>query len=1006
MLQKQPININFGQGLDTKTDPNQVQIGKFLVLNNMVFDTLNRLTKRNGNKLLTTLPSYSYATSLTTLNDNLIATGTSLFAYSEDTNQWLNQGSITPVNLSVLPLVRISTPQSKQDSATASNGLVCVVYVDSNQAYFSIRDSVTGQQVLSRQSLPSTAVSPRVFVLGNYFIVTFLDTVSGSTHLQYVAISTSSLSVSPVPLDIATNVGGLSSGYDGLTWDGQVYFAWSTSISTQLAFLDPSLAVSASVTIPGHTATLLSLCANSYTNILWVVGWDGTNIWAKTFSPILAAESTVGILSTPATTIQHITGASSGSINELVLFIETYNTYPSSVQSDYVSILYGFAPTTPSNPPTSTGSSPILRSVGLASKAFTDSLGTPLVWVTYAGSNQPTYFLIDNAGNIFSRLAYSNGGGYIAGQTLPSVSSYNGAYQFSYLFKDFLTTVNKTTIPSYTGPSSAIYSQTGINLASFTVGASSQYSSEIASALHLTGGQLWEYDGVKPVEHGFHVWPEDITVSTASGSGGLTAQQYYYQFTYEWTDNQGLLHRSAPSIPITVTTTTSNSTNTFVVPTLRLTYKIAPNPVRIVGYRWSVAQQVYYQFTSVTSPTLNNPTIDYVTIVDSLADSAILGNALLYTTGGVVENIAAPANIASCLFKNRLFLIDAEDQNLLWYSKQVIEAVPVEMSDLLTLYVAPTTGTQGSTGPCTSLSAMDDKLIIFKRNAAYYITGTGPDNTGANNDFSDPIFITSAVGCPNPNSIVLMQNGLMFQTAGKGIWLLGRDLSTNYIGAPVEAYNGETVLSAQSIPGTNQVRFILGNNTTLVYDYYVGQWGTFNNIAGISSTIYQQKHSYLNSYGQVYQESPGIYLDGSNPVLMGFTTSWISVAGLQGYERLYQILLLGNYFTPFKLNVQLSYDYNSSPSQATLVTPDNYGGQWGSQANWGAGEGWGGTGQPFQARVFPQIQKCETFQVSVNEIYDPSFGVQAGQGLALSGMNLLVGVKKGSRNSKASRSFG
>ena len=200
------------------------------------------------------------------------------------------------------------------------------------------------------------------------------------------------------------------------------------------------------------------------------------------------------------------------------------------------------------------------------------------------------------------------------------------------------------------------------------------------------------------------------------------------------------------------------------VPTLRLTYKIAPNPVRIVGYRWSTAQQVYYQFTSVTNPTINDTTIDSVVITDTFSDAQILGNAILYTTGGVIEDIAAPASIASALFSNRLFLIDAEDQNLLWFSKQVIQNVPFEMSDLLTLYIAPTTGAQGSTGPMTALSAMDDKLIIFKKDAIYYINGSGPDNTGANSTFSDPVFITATVGCSNPNSIVLLPHGIMFQS--------------------------------------------------------------------------------------------------------------------------------------------------------------------------------------------------------------------------------------------------
>jgi hypothetical protein len=36
-LVKQPLAINFAQGLDTKTDPKQVQPGKFLALQNTIF---------------------------------------------------------------------------------------------------------------------------------------------------------------------------------------------------------------------------------------------------------------------------------------------------------------------------------------------------------------------------------------------------------------------------------------------------------------------------------------------------------------------------------------------------------------------------------------------------------------------------------------------------------------------------------------------------------------------------------------------------------------------------------------------------------------------------------------------------------------------------------------------------------------------------------------------------------------------------------------------------------
>lgn len=1013
-LQKQPVPINFAKGLNTKTDPYQITLGSFAALKNSVFDTLGRMTKRNGFGTLTTLPN-DQQTTITTLNDSLLTTGSNLYAYSPDIDAWYDQGTVQPVHLSTQSMLRSSTSQVSPDMAVTPEGLACLVYMDAGASYYQISDSNTGQQIVPRVALPATAVNPRVFLSRNYFIVTFIAISGGAPHLQHVSIPITT-PTSPRPVtDISSSVASISAGYDGCISNDVLYLAWSsTGTTVRVAYLSASLIISAPKIIPASVGSLVSVAVDNSTPtpVVWVSYYDSgtTTIKTTAYSYLLAVLlAPVTVVTTP---INELTSIADNST--LTLIYENQNTYSyaPSAKSDYVSKIDVTQLGVVGSPTI------ILRSVGLASKPFYNAGNTTrYVLVTYGGPNQPTYFLIDLLGNIYMRLAYSNGGGYASSQVLPSVTymEADSTWVAPYMIKDFLATVNKgTQLPAGT-PTNSIYTQTGINLARFSINTSHQDSSSIADCLHLTGGQLWQYDGVKPVEHSFHVWPEDVTAVWSATGGSIAAKPdgstntnaYYYAFTYEWTDNQGNLHRSAPSIPTAVTTTGAGTAGsiTLNVPTLRLTYKSGTNPVRIVGYRWSVAQQSFYQFTSITSPVVNSTTTDSVTIVDTAADSAILGQTLLYTTGGVVENIAAPASIDSALFKNRLFLIDAENPNLLWYSKVVIQNTPVEMSDLFTVYVAPTTGAQGSTGDTTAISAMDDKLIIFKRNAAYYITGTGPDNTGANNDFTDPVFIASSVGCAVPNSIVLTPNGLMFQS-DKGIWLLGRDLSTSYIGAPVEAYNDFEVKSAEVIPGTNQVRFILSNNITLMYDYFVGEWGVFDNYSAVSATLYEGLHTYLSSSGIVYRETPGKYLDGSKPVLMSFTTSWINVAGLQGYERFYFMYILGTYFTPFNLNVTIAYDYNPSFSQQTQIRPDNYTPNYGGESVWGGAGPWGGPGNVFEARVFPQQQKCESFQLSVTETYDPSFGQPAGQGLAISGLNLIVGLKKGYRVQKASRSFG
>jgi hypothetical protein len=1009
-LQRQPVSINFARGLDTKTDPYQVPLGNFLTLVNSVFDSTGRLTKRPGFALLTTVPSTD-ATTLTTLNDSLVATGSKLQAYIPENNQWLTQGIVQPVQLSVQSLYKNSNTQTAPDTVVAPSGLALTTFTDSLLgACYIVTDTLSGQVVVQVTQLPATARNARVTILGLFFIIGFMATVAGTPHLRYIAVPMANPSIPGTPTDISTSVQSIISDWDFASTGSAIYFSWQGNdaggASIRTAYLNQTFVVSAAQITLGHTpkkAISVAIDVTNSTSVIYVnfvdTSFDEAYIYSlsQNLIPILLPQPSVAVNG-----IQQLGAiAANNLVTVFAEFLNPAGTFSSSNIVENTTL-------------TSTGafvsSSSNLLSVGLASKPF---MINNIIYILVATNSplQPTYFLIDSMNNIITKLAYTNGGGYSTSFVQPQVSVSGMTAKIAYLFKDQLVSVNKSTNVPGT-PTANFYTTTGINLASFTINTMHQYSSEIAASLHLTGGILWQYDGAKPVEHGFFIYPEDLQVIWHTTGGNIHAQPdgvtntnaYYYQVCYEWTDNNGLLHRSAPSLPIGVTTTGTGTTGsiTLVLRNLNLTYK---KSVRIVVYRWSIAQQTYYQVTSVTNPVISDPSQDSQLYLDTSSDAQIIGNTILYTTGGVIEDIAAPASIASALFNNRLFLIDAEDPNLLWFSKQVIEAVPVEMSDLLTLFVAPTTGSQGSTGPMAALSAMDDKLIIFKKDAIYYINGNGPDNTGSNSTFSDPIFITSIVGSVNPNSLVQISLGIMFQS-DKGIWLLGRDLSTNYIGAPVQGFNSNTVRSAQAIPGTNQVRFILDNSVTLVYDYFGRQWATHTNLLAISSTLYRGAHTYLNSYHSILTEAPGTYLDNSYPVLMSLTTSWINIAGLQGYERFYFGFLLGTYLTPFKLNVQLAYDYESSPSQSILVSPNNFSADWGSEAQWGSGGPWGGPGNVFSARFFPEKQKCESFQVSIQELYDPSFGVAAGAGLTLSGLSLVTGIKKGYRTQSAKKSFG
>lgn len=138
---------------------------------------------------------------------------------------------------------------------------------------------------------------------------------------------------------------------------------------------------------------------------------------------------------------------------------------------------------------------------------------------------------------------------------------------------------------------------------------------------------------------------------------------------------------------------------------------------------------------------------------------------------------------------------------------------------------------------------------------------------------------------------------------------------------------------------------------------------------------------------------------------MSFTTSWLNLAGLQGYQRAWAMFILGQYYTPHKLQIGVAYNYNSSIEQSTLISPTNFSSSSASP--------FGDEPAPFGAsnaveswRVFFARQRCSSIQISFNEIYDSTYGVPSGAGLTLSGINVVVALKKGWRTISNAHSAG
>jgi hypothetical protein len=106
--------------------------------------------------------------------------------------------------------------------------------------------------------------------------------------------------------------------------------------------------------------------------------------------------------------------------------------------------------------------------------------------------------------------------------------------------------------------------------------------------------------------------------------------------------------------------TISNLYSTAIsLPTLRLTDKIT-NPVVILAWRTKLNETIFYKLTTVGDPIFNDIAVDYKEFFDEVSDAKLEGSSLLYTTGGVIENIEIPAVDILVSYRNRLFGVPSE----------------------------------------------------------------------------------------------------------------------------------------------------------------------------------------------------------------------------------------------------------------------------------------------------------------------------------------------------------
>lgn len=1022
----QTVSIPFGQGVGTKTDPKMLQSGKLTTLTNGIFQKSGRLSKRNGytNFGLSIIGGGTIGTQqmLGTMGQRLLCASSGvLYDYSETANAWKNAGKWDSIKADDI-FVSGAFPLERNASSVISGNYSIVAY-DSwsittgieagsgTSVYLSVIDLQTNTTVKSDLIVSVDGRYSRLFLFGDGNVGIFYFTPTG-TKLAFKTVSISNGAVTlGSEVSLATDIQPYNDSFDGYSqydWfsfdlaknGNNCTLVYSSPIGGNPIILNTLNSSGAS-----QATTSLSSAGRAFP-ISTQVGSDG-NIWIywafpnrTTGSPGVITPIRYAIFSsslslvlgktTLAGTYAYVRQLAAVEVN-----VTTQNLYFSVVpfitgeaSVDLVTPTIYFC----TNTTTGTFADPFawLFNLDIFGKTFIQNGNTYLPCV-YPSIDQNTGFLIDLSDKhaaakfLFNTCECAYSVEVNSGNTGPAIGGYWWRYPG---FLTIASTYNSNRvifssgkiIQAIIGTTSELHFVMGSCLVDLTWNDQDSFQSLESNGIVVLNGSIPSiYDGSGVSELGFNTFPELQGVLSSTG-GSLAAGNYEFQAVYQWSDGQGNLYQSEDSDPLSVTTSGTTSKITLTAKLPALTQRtLAVNPIQLLWYVTTVNGVIPYQLAQTSLSAIGGT----ASITDSAEIPVADQTQPIYTQGGaIVSNSPPPPSMLMWLNNNRLWMVNSEDQSI-WYSKTFASLTGIEMSALLT--VAPDL----RFGNIVAGHAMDEKTVLIKEKGLTYFIGDGADDSGSGSSISLPQIIPTSIGGSNSRGVYLFPSGLLFRGANnRGIYLLDRGVNIQYIGADVEDFNSQNIVSIKSVPNSTQLRFLTSSGSTIMYDYFFNQWGTFTNHTGYDSTVWNGTYLYSRTDGSLYQENTTTFLDNATSYALSLTTAWIKAGTIQGFQRVRRCAMLGDFLsgnTGYAMQIAQAVDFST-----TFQTPISF--------------TLGAAGNPASFRYrerFP-IQKCDTIQLQITELPTGA----SGQYLDFSDLGLEIGIKRGLNRLPPSQSVG
>lgn len=981
----QLIQIPLTGGVDTKRDPNTGTPGWFSELENAEFRKLGALTKRRG---YTTVAAYDHGVGLGTGLDAILSAGPELLGFGKgkvlsytESNGWRVVGKTAQVRLDERHVYRGAANDIGTDVAVIGTR-ACAVWHDGTASYYAVYDTTTGtaikpQTLIAGSDLIGQVIfAPRVIAGPSSFVVVYPTSLSAGTTTATVGeVSTSG------NLGITSNLRAGVRALDLVCNGTTVVIAMGTS--TGIAAYAYTIG---SWVTPSASATILDFFGSGSNTCKCISATsDGTNYtiaWSDSTVVYRANSTTYPTASLTSAVRDWYDLPTNYSIYKLVVHHnlltgrrEVYATVLDTVNQIWYTLCSA-------NGVSFAALNQFIPNVTLAGKPFATTAGVSYVPVLFDSTTQPVLLIMGIVysyigassvwttaqttvgrayfGEVRDKLAYT---GYQAPTHMASMGSTQGLFALERATR--LTTINGHVVSVY-GPSSVL----------MTAGARPSAAQFGNTSLIASGSILYAYDGSSIVEHGFHVYPEIVSV-TQGAAGNVNTGSHSYTVVYSWIDRNGRVHRSAPAEPVTIALGSASKVNvkfrTYTIPTER-----DPLSISYDIYRTAVNSTVYQKVGSLTNIDPTNYLNVNITYEDNQTDLQISANEVLYTNAGRPANIAPPNARAVAVHGNRAWVLSGPRR--LYYSHQLQDGEAPSFSDVLYIDIER---------DVVSVASMDERLIVLCEDRIYSIAGDGPTLQGTLSDYARPTQIASDVGCVNADSVVLTSQGLMFQSQ-RGIVLLDRAYQIQPIGAPVDGFlDGTrellTITGAAVVADRAQVRFVSSQGRALVFDMLTSRWTTFTNHAAVGCATWLGKFVHARSDGTLClgrtateTSSAEVFRDGTSPIVLRFKLPWLALAGA-ALQRLKRVHVLGTWQGPHALAVTAWADQDTTPSayvewtEPTDVVID------------------------YEVRAHVSKQKARSHMIEVKDVQHSGYwgATGANEGCEISAVALQVAAKEG-----------